>query len=58
MAATTLPNIYGVEQLQEFAVAPDKPDLTADQLARVAELYARNFGVTPEADQATKLLDA
>lgn len=42
---TVLPNIYDREQLAEFAAAPDKPDLTADQLARVAELYARNFGV-------------
>jgi aryl-alcohol dehydrogenase-like predicted oxidoreductase len=41
------PNIYNVEQLEEFAAAPDKPDLTPDDLRRVAELYARNFDVAP-----------
>ena len=49
--ATTLPNIYGVEQLEEFAAAPDKPDLTDEQLQRVADLYARNFDVVPGADR-------
>ena len=42
---TTLPNIYNVEQLEEFAAAPDLPDLTADDLAKVAELQRTNFGV-------------
>jgi aryl-alcohol dehydrogenase-like predicted oxidoreductase len=45
---TTLPNIYDDEQLAEFAAASDKPDLTRDQLERVAELHARNFGVDEE----------
>jgi aryl-alcohol dehydrogenase-like predicted oxidoreductase len=45
--ATTLPNIYGAAQLTEFAAAPDCPDLTPDELARVAELYERNFDVVP-----------
>jgi len=45
--ATTLPNVYGVEQLRSFAAAPDTPDLTDDELARVAELYERNFDVSP-----------
>jgi aryl-alcohol dehydrogenase-like predicted oxidoreductase len=44
---TTLPNIYGMEQLEEFAAAPDLPDLTDEDLERVDELYARNFGVEP-----------
>jgi aryl-alcohol dehydrogenase-like predicted oxidoreductase len=39
------PNIYNVEQLEEFAAAPDKPDLTPDDLARVAELYEQNFNL-------------
>jgi aryl-alcohol dehydrogenase-like predicted oxidoreductase len=43
--ASVLPNIYSEEQLAEFAAAPDTPDLTAMELARVAELYARDFGV-------------
>ncbi|MDP8921883.1 MAG: aldo/keto reductase [Chloroflexota bacterium] len=41
------PNIYNLEQLEEFATAPDKPDLTPDDLRRVAELYERNFDVIP-----------
>ena len=45
---TTLPNIYDVAQLAEFAAAPDLPDLTTGQLTRVAELNARNFGVEEE----------
>jgi hypothetical protein len=53
--ATTLPNIYGKEQLDEFATAPDQRDLTSEELQRVADLYADNFGVVPERDQATKV---
>jgi aryl-alcohol dehydrogenase-like predicted oxidoreductase len=43
--ASTLPNIYGEEQIEEFAAAPDTPDLTADELSRIAELYDTNFGL-------------
>jgi aryl-alcohol dehydrogenase-like predicted oxidoreductase len=53
--ATTLPNIYGKTQLDEFASAPAQRNLTDEELQRVAALYADNFGVTPEADQATKV---
>ncbi|MBW3602306.1 MAG: aldo/keto reductase [Actinobacteria bacterium] len=45
--ASTLPNIYGREQIDEFTAAGDLRDLTAEELARVAELYERNFGVVP-----------
>lgn len=45
---TTLPNIYDHEQLAEFAAASDKPDLTTEQLERVAELTANNFGVVED----------
>lgn len=45
---TVLPNIYNHEQLLEFAKAPDAPPLTVDELARVRELYATNFGVGEE----------
>src|SRR5215210_7817702 len=44
---STLPNIYDEEQLDEFAAAPDTPDLTKDELAQVAELYENNFGLEP-----------
>ena len=45
---TTLPNIYDMEQLREFAEASDKPDLSRGQMDRAAELAARNFGVDEE----------
>ena len=45
LVVTTLPNIYDDDQLGEFAEASDKPDLTRDELERVATLNATNFGV-------------
>lgn len=45
LVISTLPNIYDDAQLQEFARASDQPDLTPQQMARVAELAERNFGV-------------
>lgn len=41
--ASIQPNIYDEEQLGEFAAAADLPDLTAEDLARVADLYEHNF---------------
>ncbi len=38
-----LPNIYNIEQLEEFAVASDKPDLSTDDLVRINDLYEHNF---------------
>lgn len=46
--ASTLPNIYEEKQLREFALSPDTPRLTEDELARIAQLYAENFGLPPE----------
>lgn len=43
--ASTLPNIYDEEQLEEFAAAPETPDLSDDELSRIAELYESNFGL-------------
>ncbi len=45
--ASTLPNIYTDEQLEEFAAAPQCPDLSAEDLARVAELYDNAFDAQP-----------
>ena len=45
---TTLPNIYEAAQLEEFAAAIDKPDLTADDMARIEALQKTNFGVHEE----------
>jgi aryl-alcohol dehydrogenase-like predicted oxidoreductase len=41
------PNIYDLEQLEEFAAAPDLPDLTPDDLEQIQALYARNFDLAP-----------
>jgi aryl-alcohol dehydrogenase-like predicted oxidoreductase len=48
--ASALPNIYDEAQLLEFAGASDTPDLTADELARIAELYAHGFYLDQEAE--------
>ena len=45
---TVLPNIYDRDQLKEFAAASDHAPLTADELARIEELRATNFGVGQE----------
>ncbi|HVP05385.1 MAG TPA: aldo/keto reductase [Dehalococcoidia bacterium] len=42
---SVLPNIYDAEQLEEFAAGSDVPPLTADEFARIAEMYPDNFGV-------------
>jgi aryl-alcohol dehydrogenase-like predicted oxidoreductase len=47
--ASTLPNIYDEYQLEEFASAPETPDLTGEELARIEELYENNFGLEPAA---------
>jgi aryl-alcohol dehydrogenase-like predicted oxidoreductase len=52
--ASTLPNIYGEEQIEEFTAAPDTPDLTPDELSRIAELYDTNFGI--EEQSASQLV--
>jgi aryl-alcohol dehydrogenase-like predicted oxidoreductase len=48
LVVTTLPNIYDDAQLAEFAEAADKPELSPEQMARIAELNAQNFGVVEE----------
>ena len=47
LVVTVLPNIYRTEQLKEFADASSKPDLSADDLARIAELYDNGFYLAP-----------
>src|SRR5439155_8691055 len=46
--ASTLPNICNEEQLVEFAKAPECPPLTADDMAKIDELYSDNFGIEEE----------
>jgi aryl-alcohol dehydrogenase-like predicted oxidoreductase len=45
--ACVLPTIATVDDLEEWAAASDKPDLSDDDLAQIDELYARNFDVEP-----------
>ena len=42
-----IPTITNQAELREYAGAADAPDLTQDELARVAELYRGNFNVEP-----------
>jgi aryl-alcohol dehydrogenase-like predicted oxidoreductase len=42
---TVLPNLYGMDQLEEFAAASDVADLTVEEVGRVDQLYDRNFGL-------------
>lgn len=49
---TVLPNIYDSAQLVEFAEASEKADLTAEDLARVAELYDDGFSIEPSGVKA------
>ena len=46
--ASTLPNIYEEAQLIEFAKAPGCPPLTKEEMKKIDELYADNFGVERE----------
>ena len=49
--ASTLPNIYDAEQLEEFAAASDTPPLSDDELARIAGLYEHGFHLEEAAAQ-------
>lgn len=43
--SSTLPNIYGEKQIEEFAATSETPDLTEEELDQVKELYENNFGI-------------
>ncbi len=45
--STVIPTIGTTAELEEFAGTASAPDLTEDELARIQELYARNFDVEP-----------
>jgi len=46
--ASTLPNIYNEDQLIEFAKAPETPRLSTDEMTKIENLYAENFGLEAE----------
>lgn len=50
--ASVLPNIYNEGLLKEFTESSELPDLNTNELTRVAELYADNFGVEVAAPMA------
>src|SRR5438270_7662051 len=49
---SALPNIYGEEQLEEFAGASAHPPLTDDEMERIHEMYVRRFDVKPYVEEA------
>ena len=42
---SVMPNIYGMEQIEEFAAASDCPDLSDEEAARVERLFDPGYGV-------------
>jgi aryl-alcohol dehydrogenase-like predicted oxidoreductase len=49
---TVIPTITSDAELEEYAGAAEAPPLSAEELARVGELYERNFDVEPVAQSA------
>jgi aryl-alcohol dehydrogenase-like predicted oxidoreductase len=47
--ACVLPTVTKIEELEDWAGASGEPDLSADDLERIAALYERNFDVEPVA---------
>ena len=45
--ACVVPTVTTVAELEEFAGASDAPDLTAEELERVEDLYTRRFDLEP-----------
>ena len=48
---SALPNIYNVEQLDEFARASDHPPLTDGEMESIHALYERNFDIAPYVEE-------
>ncbi|HUP47102.1 MAG TPA: aldo/keto reductase [Thermoanaerobaculia bacterium] len=49
---SALPNVYGEEQIEEFAGASAHPPLSGAEMEEVHELYTRNFDITPYVEGA------
>ena len=56
--ASVQPNIMSLEQLREFAAAPDIEDLDADELGEIETLYRLGFGVEPSTEPGERLIKA
>ena len=48
--ACVLPNITNMEQLHEFAAAPDSEEIPADDLETTRQLFDENFGLPEEVE--------
>ena len=51
--ASILPNITNQEQLNEFALAPETPNLSAEVLEQIDDLYDHNFYLEETPEQAS-----
>jgi aryl-alcohol dehydrogenase-like predicted oxidoreductase len=51
---SALPNVYGEEQLEEFAAASDMPLLSDEEMETIDALYRRNFDVTPYVEETVQ----
>ena len=49
---SALPNIYGEEQLREFAAASQHPPLSDAEMEQIHHMYVRNFDITPYVEEA------
>ncbi|MEA2347491.1 MAG: hypothetical protein QOG62_1278 [Thermoleophilaceae bacterium] len=45
--ACVIPTITSLAELEEFAGAASAPELSAEEIAQIGELYERDFGLTP-----------
>lgn len=49
---SALPNIYGEEQIREFAAASEHAPLTDAEMEQIHAMYERNFDITPYVEEA------
>jgi aryl-alcohol dehydrogenase-like predicted oxidoreductase len=48
---SALPNIYNVEQIEEFARASERPPLTDEVMDTIQAMYEHNFDITPYVEE-------
>jgi aryl-alcohol dehydrogenase-like predicted oxidoreductase len=48
---SALPNIYGEDQLREFAAASNHPPLTDAEMESIHAMYVKNFDITPYVEE-------
>ncbi|HXG58574.1 MAG TPA: aldo/keto reductase [Thermoanaerobaculia bacterium] len=50
---SALPNVYGIEQIEEFAAASEHPPLDDAAMEQIHQMYLRNFDVEPHREEIT-----